>query len=107
MRARRPSTAASSTRTLADVGAEPPKRGGGHALGVLEQGRQEVLGVERRALGVGGEALGGEDGLLGLLGVAVSFMVGWLRVLGRWQSDGGPDRGWGRPFGDRAGRWRR
>jgi hypothetical protein len=46
---------------------------GGHALGVLRQGGQHMLGVEDRALGFGGQPLGGEDRLLRLLRVAVEF----------------------------------
>ena len=87
MRARRPSTAASSTRTLADVGTETPKRGGRRALVVLEQGRQDMLDIQRRALGVGRDALGGQDGLLRLLGVAWSGS--WSGGSGCWIGGGG------------------
>ena len=55
---------------LGYVRAEPTKRRRGCALVILEQGGQEMLHVERRALGVRGDALGGQHGLLRLLGVA-------------------------------------
>ena len=87
MRARRPSTAASSTRDLRHVGAETAQRGGGDALVVLEQRGEEVLDVERRALRVGGEALGGEDGLLRLLGVAVE-LHGRVAPVAGWRGSG-------------------
>ena len=42
------------------VDAEPPQRLGGDAVVGFEQGGEEVLRVEDGALGLGGEALGGE-----------------------------------------------
>ena len=67
------------------VRAELAQRHGRDALGVLEQGRQDVLGVEHRALRPRGQLLGGEDGLLGLLGVAVELHgdLLWLAFGGR------------------------
>ena len=55
------------------VGAELAQRHGRDALGVLEQGGQDVLDIEHGAVGARGQLLRGEDGLLGLLGVAVEL----------------------------------
>ena len=68
MRARLARIAASSPRNAGQVHAEAPERLGGHAVVRLDERGQEVLGVEHGALEPLGELLGGDDGLLGLLG---------------------------------------
>ena len=55
------------------VDAEAPERLGGHAVIGLEERGQQVLGVEHGALEPLGEGLGGDDGLLGLLGEAIEL----------------------------------
>ena len=57
------------------VHAEPPERLGGHAVVGLDERGQQVLGVEHGALEPLGELLGGDDGLLGLLGESVELHV--------------------------------
>ena len=75
--------------------AEPPERLGRDPVVRLDECAQQVLGVEHGRVHPLGELLGGEDGLLGLLGEAIELH---LRTL--W-------------YGDRAGRrgrgtsWRR
>ena len=63
------------------VDAEPPERLGRDAVVRLDERGQQVLGVEDRALEGLGELLGGEDGLLGLLGE--SIQLHWLFSRGR------------------------
>ena len=60
MRARRDSATPSSMADARRVGAERAQGHRGDALRVREQRGQEVLRVEHGALGVGGEALGGQ-----------------------------------------------
>ena len=49
---------------------------GGDTVVGFDQGRQDVLGVQDRAVEPLGRGLGGEDGLLGLLGEAFKLHVG-------------------------------
>ena len=56
-----------------EVDAQAPERLGGDAVVGFDQRRQQVLRVEHRALHPLGELLGGDDGLLGLLGEAVEL----------------------------------
>ena len=72
--------AASSPRNAGQVDAEPAERLGGDAVVGLDERGQEVLGVEDRALEALGGRLGGDDGLLGLLGEAVELHVGLSRA---------------------------
>ena len=58
------------------VDAEPAERLGRDAVVGLDEGGEQVLGVEDGALERLGGALGGEDGLLGLLGEAVELHRG-------------------------------
>ena len=58
------------------VHAEPAERLGRDAVVRLDERGEQVLGVEHRALEPLGELLGGDDGLLGLLGEAVELHVG-------------------------------
>ena len=60
-------------RDLGRVGTELAQDHDGDALAILEERGEDVLGVEHGARGARGELLGGEDGLLGLLGVAIEF----------------------------------
>ena len=73
IRARLARIAASSPRNAGQVHAEPAQRLGGHAVVRLEQRGQDVLGVEDGALEPLGELLGGDDGLLGLLGESIEL----------------------------------
>ena len=77
----------------AEVHAEPPERLGGDPVVGLDERGEQVLGVEHGALHPLGELLGGDDGLLGLLGEAVELHGS---VLVRWWcggSVGGPGIG--------------
>ena len=65
------------------VDAEPAERLGGDAVVGLDERGEEVLGVEDRALERLGELLGGEDGLLGLLGEAIE-LHGWSHGSRVW-----------------------
>jgi len=58
------------------VDAEAAKRLGRHAVVGLDERRQDVLGVEDRAVEPLSGRLGGDDGLLGLLGESVE-LHGW------------------------------
>ena len=74
-----------------EVHAQAPERLGGDAVVGLDEGGEQVLRVEHGALHPLGELLGGDDGLLGLLGEAVelhgrSRPVGRVRV--RWSARG-------------------
>jgi hypothetical protein len=55
------------------VDAQAPKRLGRDPVIGLDERRQQVLGVEERALEPLGELLGGDDGLLGLLGESIEL----------------------------------
>ena len=55
------------------VDAEPAERLGGHAVIGLDERGQDVLGIEERAVQPLGELLGGDDGLLGLLGESIEL----------------------------------
>ena len=57
------------------VDAEPAKRLGRDAVVRLDQRGQDVLGVEDRAVEPLGGRLGGDDGLLGLLGESVELHI--------------------------------
>ena len=57
------------------VDAEAPERLGRDAVVGLDERAEDVLGVEDRALQPGGGGLGGDDGLLGLLGEAIELHV--------------------------------
>lgn len=58
------------------VSAEPAQRLGGDAVVGLDERGQDVLGVEDRAVQALGGGLGGDDGLLGLLGEAFELHGG-------------------------------
>ena len=73
IRARLASAAASSPRNAGQVDAEPPERLGRDAVVGLDERAEQVLGVEDRALEPLGGLLGGDDGLLGLLGESVEL----------------------------------
>ena len=79
MRARRARMAASSPRNAGQVDAEPAKGLGGDAVVRLDERGQDVLGVEDRAVEALGGGLGGDDGLLGLLGESVELHGGSRR----------------------------
>jgi len=101
------------------IGAQRAQGHGRDPLGILEQGGEQVLSVEHGALGVCRQALGGQDGLLRLLGVSVELhadppgsdvvgpiaMVTWRHP--RWRP-AGDRRGWPRLVGrcGRGTRWR-
>ena len=57
------------------VDAEPAERLGRDAVVGLDERAEEVLGVEDRALEPVGGGLGGDDGLLGLLGESIELHV--------------------------------
>ena len=76
IRARRARIAGQLAAERRQVDAEPAERLGRDAVVRLEERGEEVLGVEDRALEPLGELLGGDDGLLGLLGEAVELHVG-------------------------------
>ena len=102
IRARRDSTDASSSADARDGSAPSCAEGHGRdALGVLEQRREQVLGVEHGALRVGGEALGDEDRLLRLLGVSIELHGSASRV----PAGPGPVRD-GQVVAPAAGPWR-
>ena len=73
MRARRARVAAISPRNAAEIHAEATEGLGGDAVVRVDQGGEQVLRVEHGALHPLGELLGGDDGLLGLLGEAVEL----------------------------------
>ena len=73
IRARFARIAASSPRNAGQVDAEAAERLGGHAVIGLDERGQDVLGVEHGALEPLRELLGGDDGLLGLLGESVEL----------------------------------
>ena len=80
-----------------EIHAEAPERLGGDAVVGVDEGGEQVLRVEHGALHPLGELLGGDDGLLGLLGEAVELHGSGSRgSVGR--------RGSVRWIGDRAGR---
>ncbi len=60
------------------VDAEPAQRLGGDAVIGFDEGGQQVFGVEDRALESLGRRLGGDDGLLGLLGESIELHRGSL-----------------------------
>ena len=70
------------------VDAEPAERLGRDAVIGLDQGAEQVLGVEDRALEPLGGLLGGEDGLLGLLGESIELHLSSLGCGGRAGSRG-------------------
>ena len=65
------------------VDAQPAQRLGGDAVVRLDERAEEVLGVEDRAVQPLGGLLGGDDGLLGLLGEAIELHVRslWVRSV--------------------------
>ena len=79
------------------VDAEPPERLGGDAVIRLDEGVEQVLGVEDGRLHALGRALGGRDGPLCLFGIAIElhprFSGSQVEVAVRWSAPG-----------DRAGR---
>ena len=91
-----------------EIDPDSPERLGGHAVVGLDEGGEEVFGVEDGALQLLGEALGGDDGLLGLFGIAVEFhrdLRGSVGGSGVWlvdQFEEGSGRLLG--FGVQAGR---
>ena len=64
---------ASSSRNAGRSDAEPAERLGGDPVIGLDERGEQVLGVEHGALQPLGELLGGDDGLLGLLGESVEL----------------------------------
>jgi hypothetical protein len=60
---------------LRRVRTELAQRRSGNALWILEEGGEQVLGVENRGVGVCGEALRGEDRLLSLFGKSFELHV--------------------------------
>ena len=94
MWARRARSAASSPRKAGEVDAEAPERLRGDAVIGLHEGGEQVLRVEHGALHPLGELLGGDDGLLGLLGESVELHgVGLCACVGvglgvRWLVSG-------------------
>ena len=72
------------------VDAEAAERLGRDPVVGLDEGAEQVLGVEDRALQPLGGRLGGDDGLLGLLGEAIELHV---RSLGCGGRAGGRGRG--------------
>ena len=95
IRARRARIAAISPRNAGEVDAQPPERLGGDAVVGLDERGEQVLGVEHGALHPLGELLGGDDGLLGLLGESVELHGSGSRAVMRsvgW-SGGGPGVG--------------
>ena len=74
------------------VDAEPAKRLGRDAVVRLDERGQDVLGVEDRAVEPLGGRLGGDDGLLGLLGEAIELHRGSL--LDRRRSVVAAGSGW-------------
>ena len=89
IRARRARIAGELAAERGQVDAEPAERLGGDPVVGLDEGGQEVLGVEDRAVEPLGGGLGGDDRLLGLLGESVELH---RRSPGLWVS------------GDRVGR---
>ena len=65
------------------VDAEPAQRLGRDAVVGLDERGQDVLGVEDRAVEPLGGRLGGDDGLLGLLGESIELHVRFSRVRGQ------------------------
>ncbi len=67
-----------------EVHAQAPERLGGDPVVGIQEGGKEVLRVQHGALHPLGELLGGDDGLLGLLGEAIelhgpgSRRAGWV-----------------------------
>ena len=78
MRARRGEDGRELAAEPGQVHAEPAQGLGRDAVVGLDERGQDVLGVEDRAVEALGGGLGGEDGLLGLLGESVELHVGSL-----------------------------
>ena len=68
------------------VDAQPAQRLGGDAVVRLDERAEQVLGVEDRAVQPLGGLLGGDDGLLGLLGESIELHVRslWVRCRSAW-----------------------
>ena len=76
-----------------EVHAEAPERLGGDPVVRADERGEQVLGVEHGALHPLGELLGGDDGLLGLLGESVELHGSGSRCgssRSSWVSAGGP-----------------
>ena len=95
MRARRARTPATSPRNAAQVHAQAPERLGGDAVVRADERGEQVLRVEHGALHPLGELLGGDDGLLGLLGEAVELHGSGSRGSGAVRSGFGSGGGAG------------
>ena len=95
MRARRDEDRRDLAAERRQVHAQAPERLGGDPVVRLDEGGEQVLRVEHGALHPLGELLGGDDGLLGLLGEAVELHGSGSRLgaVGRLGSGGGPGIG--------------
>ena len=82
IRARRARMRGELAAERGEVHAEAPERLGGDPVVGLDERGEQVLGVEHGALHPLGELLGGDDGLLGLLGEAVELHGSGLVAVG-------------------------